>query len=188
MHHAGGKCEALFPASRERAGELLAPRVQPDARQCFIDLLPPRAQVIETRHEIEVLLDGEILVEREALGHVARLPFDLCGVAVDIETEAAARGGVGIQQPAEHADGGGFAAAVGAQETDDLALAYVQGNVVHHGAPAKALGETGDVDDIHGARSAASSMSTICPGESPMASPSSSASTSTTSFCRLSTE
>ncbi len=75
---------------------------------------------VHARDEIEVLRDREVLVEAEALRHVAHLALDALGVAHDVVAEAGAAALVGREQPAEHADRGGLAAAVRAEEAVDL--------------------------------------------------------------------
>jgi len=73
-----------------------------------------------------------------------------------------------------------------AREAHDLALAHAQADVVDHRPMSpKRLVSPLNVDDVH-ERPAPSVMSTICPGASAARLASSSASTSTTSFCRLS--
>ena len=74
----------------------------------------------------DVLIDGQQLVEREALRHVADPPLDPFGIARDVD--AADRRGPGrrLQQPAQHADGRRLAGAVAAEEAEDLAARDVE--------------------------------------------------------------
>ncbi len=59
---------------------------------------------------------------------------------------------VGAQQPAQHADGGGLAGAVAAEEPEDLAAADVERQLVHGHERAKAPGQPPDLDGIGAGR------------------------------------
>ena len=81
---------------------------------------PPRvAQAVEPRDELQVLAHRKVLIQAEALRHVADLALEPVGVAADVVAEAAPLAAVGRQQAAEHADGGGLAGTVGAEEAVD---------------------------------------------------------------------
>jgi hypothetical protein len=67
---------------------------------------------MDARGERQVLLDREVLVERELLGHVAHPPLDLARLPEHVEAQHRAGAGVGPQQPAQHPQRGGLARAV----------------------------------------------------------------------------
>jgi hypothetical protein len=163
MHDAGGEREALLPPTRQRAGDLAPPRMQAEFVERPRDDLAPIGKVVEPRDEEEVLFDRQILVEREFLRHVADFALDPRAVAAHVEAEHCPLAGVGRQQAADHTDRRGLAGAVRAKETDDLARCDAQVDVVDGDDPVERLGETGDVDDVHG-RLCGRSMSTIWPG------------------------
>src|SRR6185503_19734972 len=133
--------------------------------------LPHRAlavgQAVHARDELEVLAQRQVFPEREALGHVADLALDLRGLPDHVVAEAGAAAGVGLEQPADHPDRGGLAAAVGPEEAEDLAVAHLQREVAHHVLRAEVLVEAVHVDGeaVHFA-CPASSTSTGCPGRS----------------------
>src|SRR6516164_7825463 len=102
------------------AGELAGSVGEVHALQDGLDLLPPVAQLIDARDEVEILEDGEVLIEAETLRHIADLPADARRLAGDVETETGALAAIRRQQSAEHADGGRLAAAVGPEEAADL--------------------------------------------------------------------
>src|SRR5262249_54575438 len=52
----------------------------------------------------------------------------------------------GLEQPAQHADGGGLARAVGAEDAEDLAGADVEGDVVDRPDRPETLGQPADLD------------------------------------------
>ena len=116
MEDAGGEGEPLLPPARELAGELGAPVGQPRPGEHGVDALGAIRELVEPGDEVQVLLDGEVLVEREALGHVPDPTADARGVAPHVEPEAGALAGIGRQQSAEHPQGGGLPAAVRAEE------------------------------------------------------------------------
>ena len=68
------------------------------------------------------------------------------GILGDVEARHRAPAGSGRQQPAKHADDGGFTRAVGAQETEDLAFAHLEGNMVHGHEVAKGLDQIADFE------------------------------------------
>src|SRR5215469_4608584 len=64
---------------------------------------------VDAAEEIDVLVDREVVIERELLRHVADGAADIVGLGGDVETVDAGASRGGSQQAAEHADGGGFA-------------------------------------------------------------------------------
>ena len=122
---------------------------------------------IEPRHELQVLGDRQILVEREFLRHVADFALDLQALGPDVVAEHLARAFVGRQQAAHDADGRRLAGAVRPEEADDLAFGDVHRHMVDDGLGAEALDEAGDLDGVHRIGRyfpAARPTSTICPG------------------------
>ena len=89
------------------------------------------------RDEIEVFLDGQILVKAEPLGHVADVLLDLGASRAEIEAEAGAAAVVGREQAAEHAQEGRLAAAVRAEKAANLAGPHLHGDVVDDRAVAE---------------------------------------------------
>ena len=116
-----GQRQALLPAARERAGELVLAVGEAQPLERLGHPLAASVHGVDAGDEVEVLLDAEILVEAEALGHVADLALDRPRLLDDVVAEAGAAAPVGRQQAAQHADGRGLAAAVGAEEAADLA-------------------------------------------------------------------
>ena len=168
VHDAGGERQPLLPAAGQRAGELVAPRRQAKLLERAVDMLGDRLQLVEPRHEFQVLGDRQILVERELLRHVADFALDLQALGPDIVAEHRALALVGRQQAAQHADGRRLARAVRAEEADDLALGDRHRDMVDDGLVAEALDQSAEtVDGVHGVilgACRAASTSTICPG------------------------
>ena len=103
-------------------------------------------QAVDAAEELDVLVDGERLVEREALRHVANATLHAFGIATDVDAADQGRAGGGSQQAAQHADGGGLAGAVGAQEAEHLALLHRERQVVHRHEVAELAREPAHVD------------------------------------------
>ena len=107
--------------------------------QAAVDRLP--GQPVGAAEKADVLGDGEVLVERELLGHVADDLLDPLGLAADVEP--ADRGGAGgrVEKAAEHPDGRGFAGPVGPQEAEDGAALDLEAHGVDGGERAEPLGQ-----------------------------------------------
>ena len=100
------------------------------------------------RRRSEVLADGQVVVEAEALGHVADAPLHVLRLAAHVEAEHARPARGGGEQAAEHADGGGLARAVAAQQAEHLAFPHGEAEVVDGGEGAEALDQPVDLDDV----------------------------------------
>src|SRR5262249_28604277 len=79
-------------------------------------------------------------------GHVADVALDRVRLRADVVAQAGAVALVGGEQPAQHADGGGLAGAVGAEEAVDLAALHPHRQVAHDRAVAEGFGQAFDVD------------------------------------------
>ena len=157
-----GSTPAVGSSSSSRSG--LGRMQAPSARRCFQppDSSPascvsrpcrPRrsmaaraslrriGEAVHARHELQVLQDGEVLVEAEALRHVADVALDLLASRADVVAERRAAAAVRRQQPAQHAQRGGLAGAVGAEEAVDLAALDAHGEVAHDHLAVEGLGE-----------------------------------------------
>ena len=103
--------------------------------------LASRAEIpgnaVHSREKVDVLLYGEIIVERELLRHIADVFPHLLGFDGHVQAldQSAPRGG--RQQPAKHAYSRGFSGAVGTQKPENLALADLQGDVINRDERAK---------------------------------------------------
>src|SRR5262249_4339136 len=160
VRHAGGERQPLLPAAGERAGQLVLAALEAEALDDRLGARRQRPDAVHAADEFEVLAHRQVLVEAEALRHVADAPLDLGGLRADVEAEALARAGIRREQAAEHADRRRLAAAVGPEEAEDHAARHLDGEVLHHGLVAEALGEAADADGrlrvVHGPVSATS--------------------------------
>ena len=104
------------------------------------------AQAVDAAEEAEVLAHREVVVEAEALAHVADPPLHALGVLRDVDAEHEAGAGGGGEQAAQHADRRRLAGAVRAEEAEDLALVHAERDPVDGHEGAEALGELADLD------------------------------------------
>src|SRR6185503_7061058 len=98
--------DALLPPARQRARDLPAALLELVRGEHLLDArLAPRAlDAVDAGVEVEVLLDGEILVQAEPLGHVADPRLDLLGLGLDVLADDGALAARRIEDPAQHAD------------------------------------------------------------------------------------
>ena len=131
VQHAGGQGQPLLPAAGKRSGQLIRPLRQAKPFQGPIHRLETIGHAVHAGHEIQILADGQIIPVGELLGHIADMALDLRAVAPDVIAQAGPAARVGLEQAAHHADGGGFPAAVRAEEPEDFAAPHLQGNILH---------------------------------------------------------
>ena len=149
---AGAEREPLLPAARELAGKLLLAAREPEPLDHRARRRGRLRQPVKARDEFQVLAHREVLVEAEALGHVADMALDLVGLGADVVAETGALALVGREQPAQHADGGGLARTVGTEESVDLAALDLHREVAHDLAAAEGFRQAMDVDGDLGRR------------------------------------
>ncbi len=106
-----------------------------------LDRRPAVRHLVDAGDEVEVLEHRQVLVEAEALRHVADLAADFVRLGDDVVAEALARAAVGLEEAAEHADGRRLAAAVGPEKAADLALGDLQVQALDHLEVAEALAQ-----------------------------------------------
>ncbi len=148
VHERAGERELLLHAPGELAGEAIAEARQARGLEQAPRLLracgPSDAEHV--RVKVDVLVDGEVLVEPEALRHVADVALDALGVAHDVEARDGRRAAVGPEDAGEHAQRGGLARAVWPDEAEDLARPGDEAQAVDRERLRKAPGELPGVD------------------------------------------
>src|SRR5690606_9154153 len=85
-------------------------------------------------------------IKRELLSHVAEAVTCFRRVAAQIEAGDLSFALGGLQQAAEHLECGGFAGAVGTEQTEDLAARYLESNVVGGREITETLGQAMRLD------------------------------------------
>lgn len=148
MHHGAGQGQALLLSTTERTGQLRLPVLQPVLLQQCVHLLPGlrTRQVLDGGEKLQVFAHRQVFIQREALGHVADAPAQcLCllghGQAQHLDLPRA-----GLQQAAQHADGGRLAGPVRPQEAVHLPARHGQVDVVHGQKIAEAARQPACVD------------------------------------------
>src|SRR3989441_3659981 len=123
MHDRRTEGHALLPAAGQAARELaaLAGKAGELEYPPLARLAPLARHLVDAREEVEVLVDREVVVERELLRHVADLLPDSLGAQLPDLARQPHLAPAGLQQAAEHLDGGRFPRAVGAEQAVDLA-------------------------------------------------------------------
>ena len=128
VNHGGGQREFF----------LHAVRIIGDQRLRLIDQLHEFEQLggplgggggIESVHasnEIQIFRAGQPAEKRHAFGHDADLAFHFDGIRSHIRFEDPNAAGRGREKPREHFDSGGFAGAVGTEETEKLSRRHVK--------------------------------------------------------------
>ena len=123
-HGAGALLAQAFRGCRWRAAARCAPATSP-------------VEAVQIRDELQVLVGGEVLPQRELLRHVAEPAADGLGVLHHREPEHFRVPIAGQQHAAQHAQRRGFARAVGAEEAVDAAGGNVEVDVIDRGLVAE---------------------------------------------------
>ena len=149
----GAEREALLPADRQVRGQLVLAAHEVRHLE-HVGALPGEllgGQVVDAGVEAQVLVDGQVLEQRELLAHVADAALGPLGVGDDVLAEDADAARLRGDRAGEHADRRGLAAAVGAEEAEDLAASHVEVDAVDGGEVAEALGQAAHGDgDVGG--------------------------------------
>src|SRR5262249_9788137 len=151
VHDRRAERDALLPPAGQAARDLLASTLEARERQDPADLLLTLAvgDSVDAGEEPEILADRQVVLERELLRHVADPLAYLFGAEVATLASQLHLAAGGIEEPAQHLDGGCLAGAVRAEESVDLAVADLEAHIVHgHEGPelpGQAAGADGDV-------------------------------------------
>src|SRR5947207_14424082 len=86
-------------------------------------------------------MHGQLVVERKFLGHVADERFDAVGFARHVVPGDCGPALRRLEQAAQHANDGGFAGAIWAEETEDGTLTDRETDVIDGGEAAEAPGQ-----------------------------------------------
>ncbi len=132
MHERAGERETLLDAAGKRAGVHV---LLPGELEDLDDLLPPRRDLVG-RHEVhlgeelDVLVDREVVVERELLRHVADARLHAVGVLHDVDAVDGGRSLARREQATEHPDRRRLAGAVRAEESEDAPSRHLEVEVI----------------------------------------------------------
>ena len=133
VHDGRAERHALFPAAGQAADQLMLLALETGKLEHPANLLLPLVlgHTVDAGKEVQVLIDGQIVVQRKLLRHVADSlahvrRTQMAPLARELHLSARR-----IEQPAEHLDRRGLARAVGAEQAVDFAVAHLQRDVVH---------------------------------------------------------
>ena len=150
---AGAERQPLLPAAGQLAGELLLAAGQAEPFDGGARCGDRLRDAVDAADELEILAHRQVLIQAEALRHVADLALDLVGLGADVVAEAGAGAFIRRQQAAQHADRGRLAGAVRAEEAVDRAALDLHREVAHHRAAVEFFGQAVHIDDDIGRRS-----------------------------------
>ena len=143
VHHRHRQGQALAHPQGQGAGgvveHVFQAKLPGQAGDALGDLC--RRQVKQAGVQLEVLAHAQFAVEGEGLRHVADASAGGQVLRVQWLAEQRHRALGGGEQAGEHLHGGGLAAAVGAQEAEDLALGDGEADVPHGGEVAEFQGQ-----------------------------------------------
>ena len=141
-----GEPDALPVALRELADDLLSHIGHVAAFADFADaaLQIGSGQAFKFADELQVVADGHVGIEGGRFGQVADALLDFERLFEDVEARHVRRSRRGWQEACQDAHGGGFSGAVRTQETYDLALGNLEGNVVDGDSACVSLGKAFD--------------------------------------------
>src|SRR5262245_36736831 len=108
------------------------------------------AEAVEPAEEGDVLVDRQLLVEREPLGHVADTPLDALGIASDVEPPDDRCPARRLEQSTQHPDGRRLPRTVGAENAEDLAGLHAEGQAIDRDERPEMPRERRDDNGIHG--------------------------------------
>ena len=106
------------------------------SRRCFSSLV---RQAVEFAGENQVLVHGQLVVERKLLRHVADHFLDRVAFARDVVAGDPRGAFRRFENAAEHSDDGGFAGAVRPEKSEDRAARDGKADVIDGGESAEAL-------------------------------------------------
>ena len=140
VQNGDGQGKPLAQAHRQILGQRIEMRAEAESLDQLLDarLRLLRREVIEARVQGQVLAHAQLAVERERLRHVAEVLANLHASGFDGAAEERRGPFGGRQEPGQHLHGRGLAAAVGAEEAEDLAALDRQRDVVDGGEAAEA--------------------------------------------------
>jgi hypothetical protein len=143
--------DALFPATRERPGELAPAAAEARALEHGGDarLAAGARHPVNAGVKAQIFLDAQVLVQAEALGHVADALLHALGVALDVEADDAALAARRVEDAAEHADGRGLSGAVRPEHAEDFTGVHRERDIAHRYQLAEAARQLlGDDDGL----------------------------------------
>jgi hypothetical protein len=144
----GGEVEPAAHAAGVGLGGPVAGLVELEALEQLARAGPrcALAEVIEAPDHLEVLVAGEVLVDRGVLTCEPDVGAQLGRLGHDVEAGDAGAAPIGLEQRGEDAHGGGLAGAVRPEQAEDGALLRLEVDAVESDDVAVGLGQAGGGD------------------------------------------
>ena len=151
MDQGAAQTQLLLHAAREPAGQAAGKGSQSAEGQ---QPLTPLA-TLAAGHSEDIGVEGDILphgqvrVEAETLAHIADLALDPFGPGRKYTAQYLQPAFLRIEDTGQHAQGGGLAGTVGADQAKELSLGDGEGQAIHGGQLAEATCEVVGCNDFH---------------------------------------
>ncbi len=130
-HKRDGEGEFAFVAARELGRHAVGERLETDGAKAFGDVLRHVVDAADAGVEGQVLVDGHLVAGVDLRAHAEGVSGEGAAFADgDVFDEDVPTPEGGPDVAPDHADGGGFAGAVGAQEGEDLAAFHAECDVL----------------------------------------------------------
>ena len=139
MDERAGQRQLLLHAARQAFGQPLAERGQARHLEQLLAAWPEVRNPVDLGEELDVLVDGQVAVEREPLRQVAHPLGDHGVLAGRVRAQHAHRAGIGVQEAAQQPDGRGLAGAVRPDQPEHLAFGDVEAQPCQRRRRAEAL-------------------------------------------------
>ena len=155
MEQSLGQFETALHAAGEGFGAVLGAIGEGDALQHFRHALLQRraGDSVEMADVDEVLLRRKLHVDAARLEDHADLAAHAAGIQSHVVAQNQSASGGGQHQGGKNAEHGGLAAAVGAEQTEDLGAIHGEGDAVEGDAIAVLMAQAVDLNDRPGAAS-----------------------------------
>jgi len=139
VQHGATEGEALLPSARKLRGQAIQIGLQAvELDDFFHAALEPRGlQTVDTAVELQILLDGQIVIEAEILRHVADALAHGFRILAHIEAFDVSLAAAERQEAGEHFDDGRFSAAIWTKEAEDFAFLDAEADIVDGGEVAE---------------------------------------------------
>ena len=132
MEDRDGESEFLFPSQGQGSYEVVLMRREAQLLQQQVRLTGYLviAHAIDTSEETDVFLDGQVLIEREALTHIADMPLDLLMLRTDVKACHSTCTRSGLIKPCQHVHCRRFTCPVGTQEAEYLPTLHTERDII----------------------------------------------------------
>src|SRR5215469_7537330 len=143
VHGGRAKSYALLPAAGKTARNLvlLALETGKFEHPAYLLFLFVFGDAVDAGKELKVLLNGQVVIQRELLRHVADLAADGHGTKPSVLAGQLHGTGAGGKKPAQHLDRCGLAGAIGSEQAVDFSVTHLQRDAAYRSKLTKILAQ-----------------------------------------------